>query len=30
MEPWILNECDHQYEQWSGAQRCIKCGHTQR
>lgn len=30
MNPWILSECDHEWVKWSGADRCRKCGTTQR
>lgn len=29
MKPWILSECDHNWQQWSGKTRCTKCGATQ-
>lgn len=29
MKPWILGDCDHDWTQWSGKQRCRKCGATQ-
>lgn len=24
-----LSECDHEWTEWSGKQRCRKCGTTQ-
>lgn len=29
VEVHMLSNCDHEWTQWSGKQRCRKCGATQ-